>query len=266
MVCCNKNYIRSAISLAEEFEQLDEQNGTPPVVLQLPSGISNDSSSTHITSDNGLPGNASTEWSSQSPSMSPSLSNSYQHSPAPYLESPGSGESPFPMKSHDPQTSQRHKGQTFGSHDQPKPPHGQEIGSHDQQTVLHDQKRGSHDQIMDSHDAYMCTDSFSCPNLSVLESYGEKQQLYHNNHSTIWDSRHHDNCASMVNIHLQTDNNHDNHGNHHVVPTRSSYNISSSVLPCVVEESSPSTLMSPPSHIYKVMRLVWLIFVLLMLL
>ena len=261
--------------MAEEFEQLDKLNDTLPVMLHLPAAeTSHDSSSTHITSDV-LPGDTSTEWS---PLMSPSMTNSRQLTPSPYLESSDSRESPIPMMSHD-HTHKMYRSHSHskgsGSHEQQSSPESeshdhQHRGSHDQYTGPYDhqhyhnggshdhQHRGSHDQgsqDQGSYDAYISMDSFSCPNLSTLEKYGEKRHLQHfsnDGNSAIWDDRYHDNCASMSNIHLQSGTSRDRLGNR-LTPSRRSFNGVSNILPSLVEESvSPSTL-PPPSHVYKVM-------------
>lgn len=258
--------------MAEEFEQLDKQNDTPPVMLYLPAAeISHDSSSTHITSDNVLPGDTSTEWS---PLMSPSMTNSRQLTPSPYLESSDSRESPIPMSyDHTQKMYRSHShGKGSGSHEQQSSPesgsHDHQSGSHDHQHRSHDQytgphdhqhyhngeshDQGSHDQ--GSYDAYISMDSFSCPNLSTLESYGEKRHLQHfsNDGNSIWDDRYHDNCASMSNIHLQSGTSRDRPGNRHT-PSRRSFNGVSNILPSLVEESTSPSTLPPPSHVYKVM-------------
>lgn len=270
MWCAIIRTVNSAISLAEEFEQLDRGSVTPPVVLQLPSEMSHDSSSTHMTSDYLMAGDTSTEWSpmvGQSPLMSPSLNNSYQMSPEPHLESCDSRESPIPMRSHETHRlyrSSEYKGPVIESHDPPynqkneahyqrsgSPDHTK--GSHDKESKPRQKKRsldhmkGSHDQGS-SYDAYVSADSFSCPNLSTLENYAQQQRqmkhYYNEGHSAIWDDRYHDNCTSMTDL-LGTDNDHDN--NHHNAAVTPGF------LPSVAEESSPSTLATnPPSHVYKV--------------
>ena len=263
--------------MAEEFEQLDQQHDTPPVMLHIPStGISHDSSSTHVTSDNVLPGDTPTEWSplvGQSPLMSPSLTNSRQLTPSPYLESSDSRESPIPVMSHDHTQkiyrSHGHRGN--GSHEQSSSPPSQGSGSHDHQHYhnrgshdhqhyhggSHDHQHyhngGSHDQ--GSYDAYISMDSFSCPNLSTLDGYGEKRHLQHfsnDGNSAIWDDHYHDNCASMSNIHLQSGTSRDRPGNRHT-PSRRSLNGTSNILPSLVEESTSPSTLPPPSHVYKVM-------------
>ena len=272
--------------MAEEFEQLYQQNDTPPVMLHLPSAnMSHDSSSTHITSDNVLPGDTSAEWSplGQSPLMSSSLTNSRQLTPSPYLESSDSRESPIPMSHDHTQQLYRLQGRKgSGSHEQQSSPESelhdpyQNGGSHDQHRRSHDHHhyhngeshdphdhqhyhyRGSHDQgshDQGSYDAYISMDSFSCPNLSTLESYGEKRHLQHfsnDGNSAVWDDRYHDNCASMSNIHLQSGTSRDRPGNRHT-PSRRSFNGVSNILPSLVEESTSPPTMPPPSHVYKVM-------------
>ena len=247
--------------MAEEFEQLNQQDDLPPVALHVPSvEISCYSSSTHVTSDNVLPGDTSTEWS---PAISPSITNSRQLSPSPYFGSSDSGrESPISM-SHDPTQ------QLYRSHDHQRSVHSEESESRDQQHYhnegSHDQNyhdggshdqhyhgRGSHDQ--GQYETYISTDSYSCPNLLTLEDYGERRHLQHfsnNGQSAIWDDRYHDNCASMSNIHLQSGTSRDRLGNHRS-PARHSINGLSSILPSVVEESLSPSSNAPPSHVYKV--------------
>lgn len=265
--------------MAEEFEQLDNQSGTPPVMLQLPSELSHDSSSTQLTTDNVLPGDTSTDWSvDQSPLMSPygqsSTSLESSESPVPMttqrlykphtLKKPTVG-SHDSQRSHDPPRSLY-----YGSHahDQPKshdqPGSHDQSGSHDQPRSLsqssqekrsHNQNRGSHDHDKGSHelvpyDAYMQQDSFSCPDLSMLDGYGERRHAQHfsaDGQSAIWDERFHDNCASMTNIHFQSGTARDHPSNH-----AARISVAPNNLPSVVEESSPSSA-HPPSHVYKVM-------------
>ena len=230
--------------MAEEFEQLDHQSDTPPVILQLPSEMLHDSSSTHVTSD-ALPGDTtSTEWSplvGQSPLMSPSTNSGHLSS--------SSSESPIPMitqvthyRSHEP------KEPSVGSHGHQRPPASQETGSHGPHNrESPDQVKASHDPA--AYDVYV-KDSFSCPNLSTLDHYGKSQRLGHfsgDGQSAIWDERYHDNCASMANIHLDPGTAHDYRSNHYA----SNIGATPNTLSPVVEESSPSA--NPPSHIYKVM-------------
>ena len=267
--------------MAEEFEQLDKQNDTHSVMLHLPSAeISHDSSSTHVTSDNVLPGDTSTEWSplvGRSPLMSSSMTNSRQLTPSPYLESSDSRESPIPTMSHD-HTQKMYRSHSHskgsGSHEQQISPDSgshdyQHRGSNDQYRGSHDhqhyyngeshehQHRGSHDQESHDQGSYdpFSMDSFSCPNLSTLESYGEKRHLQHfsnDGNSAIWDDRYHDNCASMSNIHLQSGTSRDRLGNRNT-PSRRSFNGVSNILPSLVEESTSPSTLPPPSHVYKVM-------------
>ena len=281
--------------MAEEIEQLNQQDDMPPVTLCLPSAeISCNSSSTHVTSDNMLPGGISAEWS---PAISPSITNSLQPSPSPYFGSSDSGrESPISVshdhrqhlyrshdhnesRSHDHNESRSHDHNGSRSHDHQRSVYSEESESHDQQ---HSHTRGSHDQHYrdgESHDhqhyhdggshdqhyhngshdqgqyeTYIGPDSYSCPNLSTLEDYGEKRRLQHfsnNGHSAIWDDRYHNNCASMSSIHLQSGTSHDCLGDHRS-PTRPSFNGVSNILPSVVEESTSPSTSAPPSHVYKV--------------
>ena len=258
----------------------------PPVTLCLPSAeISCNSSSTHITSDNMLLGDISAEWS---PAISPSITNSLQPSPSPYFGSSDSGrESPISVshdhtqhlyrshdhngsRSHDHNGSKSHDHNGSRSHDHQRSVYSEESESHDQQ---HSHTRGSHDQhhrdeeshdhqhyhVRGSHDqgqyeTYIGPDSYSCPNLSTLEDYGEKQRLQHfsnNGHSAIWDDHYHNNCASMSSIHLQSGTSHDRLGDHRS-PARPSFNGVSNILPSVVEESTSPSTNVPPSHVYKV--------------
>ena len=130
------------------------------------------------------------------------------------------------------------------SHDQQRPPHTQENRSpnqrHSQYRESPDQVKGSHDPA--AYDAYV-KDSFSCPNLSTLEHYSKSRHFQ----SAIWDERHHDNHASITNIHLDSGTVHDHHSNHYA----SNIGTTPNTLSPVVEEPSPSA--NPPSHIYKVM-------------
>lgn len=236
--------------MAEEFDQLDQHDNTPPVVLHLPPEMSRD---THIATDIMLPGDMSTEWSplvNQSPLMSPSPA-----SLSPYLESSESRESPLPVKSHGVQKLYN------GSHDHDEPAARSYHHPISQNDLHNQQQHGNH--MMESHDqesyeAYANIDSFSCPNLSTLEAYGERRHLQHfssGGQSAIWDDRYHDNCASMTNIHVQHQNNRDHHSNN--TSTRRASTTQNN-LPAVVEESS-SPSAKPPSHVYKV---VWLLLVL----
>ena len=244
--------------MAEEFEQLDHQSDTPPVILLLPSEMSHDSSSTHVTSD-ALPGDTtSTEWSplvGQSPLISPSTNSGHLSS--------SSSESPIPMIAQVTYRSHEPKEPSVGSHGHQRPPYSQENGSHDpKQGPPHNQKHGSPDpynrkspdQVKASpdpaaYDVYV-KDSFSCPNLSTLDHYGKSQRLGHffgDGQSAIWDEHYHDNCTSMTNIHLDPGTAHDYRSNHHA----SNIGTTPNTLSPVVEESSPSA--NPPSHVYKVM-------------
>ena len=292
----------SAVSLAEEFEQLDDekQGDSPPVVLHLQpqsnDETSLDQSPIHSShQDEGqlavTVGELSTSWSpqvNQSPLQSLSGSNSRGPSPTPYLESSDSSrESPIPT-SHDHQKklyrSHPHERKPSGSHDQQHRSHDQGHGSHDQQYEFHGQYCRSHDQshesynqehgshgyvshdqvlhsshnipdrpqniqITSSQQLYSTTESFSCPDMSVLQAYG--QQHYHGNSggsiSAVWDDHHHDNCASMDSIHTRSLSD-----QQHTPLRRRSSIIGTTMLPVVTEESRPQST-SPPSHVYKVM-------------
>ena len=238
--------------MAEEIEQLDHQSDTPPVMLHLPyTEMSHDSSSTHITSDELLV-DTSIEWSpivGQSPVMSPSTNSGH---PSASSSSSQSSESPIPMA----------RPGSYRSHDQQEPLHSRGNRSHDQRydqnrespDQRHSQYRESPDQVKGSHDpaaydAYVM-DSFSCPNLSTLEHYGESRHLQHfsgDGQSAIWDERFHNNCASMTNIHLESGTARDYHSNHYT----SNIGATPNTLSPVAEEPSPSA--NPPSHVYKVM-------------
>ena len=277
--------------MAEEIEQLDHQSDTPPVMLQFPyMEVSHDFSSTRVTSDELPCDTSSTGWSpsvGQSPLMSPST-NSGQliiNTSSSSLESP---ESPVLMarqgsyRSHD----SKKRAVTVGSHEQHGPLRSRESGLHDQRhgqnrespdqrhsqnRELHDQRHGQNRESLDqrhghnressdqlkgsrdhpaAYDAYV-KDSFSCPNLSTLECYGESQHLQHfsaDGQSAIWEERFHDNFASVTNIHLESGTAHDYHSNNYYT---SNICATPNTLSPVVEEPSPS--VNPPSHVYKVM-------------
>jgi len=268
------------VSLAEEFEQLDDekQGDSPPVVLHLQpqsnDETSLDQSPVHSShQDNGpLVGERTSGWSplvNQSPLQSPSRSNSHGPSPSPYLESSDSSrESPIPT-SHEQSPrlyrTRDHKWKPTRSHYQ----QGNQLGrSDDQQHGLHDQQYGSRDEQYGSHDQviyrsrdqtkgslevpvtpnhlYATPESFSCPNLSSLQAY--ESQYHHGKNdsgmSAIWDDHHHDNCASMDSIHLKSLSGQQQH----TPLARRSTIITTTALPALQEETTPS----PPSHVFKV--------------
>jgi len=302
----------SSVSLAEEFEQLDDENqgDSPPVVLHLPQSndeTSLDQSPVHLSQqDNGLltVGVQSTSWSplvNQSPLQSPSGSNSHEPSPTPYLESSDSSrESPIPKlhdklyrthdqkqkpirshdqqgRSHDQQSRSHDKqgrshDQLSKSHDQKGSSHDEQHGSNDEQYGSNDEQHGSHGQhyhvVYRAHDPserslnmppitsnqlYTTPESFSCPNLSSLQTYGNEHGNTDDSMSAIWDDHHHDNCASMDSIHIRSLS-----GQQHTPLARRS-TIITTTLPAVTEEVTPS----PPSHVYKVMMCVASLYIML---
>ncbi|XP_065903702.1 ras and EF-hand domain-containing protein homolog isoform X2 [Dysidea avara] len=254
---------KSAVSLAEEIEQLDDekQGDSPPVVphIQPQSNdeTSLDQSPVHSShQDEGqlavTVGELSTSWSpqvNQSPLQSPSGSNSRGPSPTPYLESSDSSrESPIP-------TSHDHQKKVYRSY-----PHKQKQSrSHDQGGyVSHDQrshykvKRSQSIQITSSKPLYSTTRNFSCPDMFGLQAYGH-QPHYHGKSggsiSAVWDDHHHDNCASVDSIHIRSLSD-----QQHTPLRRRSSITGTTMLPVVTEESRPQSY-SPPSHVYKVVYL-----------
>ena len=227
----------------------------------------------------------STKWS---PAISPSITDSLQPFPSPYFgssdfgrESTMSDHTQYLYRSHDHNGSRSHDHNGNRSHDHQRSVYSEESESHDQ---THSHTRGSHDQHYrdgESHDhqhyhnggshdqhyhsgshdqgkceAYIGSDSYSCPNLSPLqlEDYSEKRHLQHssnNGHSAILADSYHNNCASMSNIHLQSGTSHDHLGDHRS-PARCSFNGVSNILPSLVEEPSSPSTNAPCSHIYKV--------------
>ena len=269
------------MSLAEEFEQLEDekQGDSPPVVLHLQpqsnDETSLDQSPIHSShQDNGpLVGERSTSWSplvNQSPLQSPSRSNSNGPSPSPYLESSDSSrESPIPTSHDQLYRTHDHKWKSTRLPDQQGRSRNQQGRQHDQQRELFDQQHGSHDEQYGSHDQviyrshdqarrsldvpitpnnlYATPESFSCPNLSRLQAYGSQHHgKSDGGMSAIWDDHHHDNCASMDSIHITSLS---GQQQQHTPLTRRSTIITTTALPALQEESTPS----PPSHVFKVM-------------
>ena len=281
LLCCT---YYSAISLAEEFEQLDNEKGdSPPVVLHLQpqsnDETSLDQSPVHSSRQDDRQlvvavGQSSSSWSpvqNHSPLLSPSCSNSCGLSP--YLESPDdSRESPIPQ-SHDNSArlyrSHDQKLKQTGSHDQLNRSHDRHSGLHDQYNASHDQYHGSHDELSASHNRrtqyqtnkslsipyasdqlYGTPESSSCPNLSMLQMDEHHLSNTSGGMSAVWDDHYHDNCASVDSIPLHVKNSSGQH--QHAPSARRSALITT--LPAVTEESgSFQRSFSPASHIYKVM-------------